>query len=238
MLFLNRTTLWEKLDAQSSFCRQGAAALKNRRLYGGHFGYRNSNVCAFSFLAANVHLELIAIQQAQALVNIADADPAAVNFLQALARHSHAVIIDFDSQPPIPPVRSKTYRAALEARRQSMLDGIFNNGLKQHAGDENVHRILVNFLEDLQVIASEPNHLDVQIVVDELDLIPQRHKRIVLSQQAAQNVRKLQHHATRHVRVKADQRRHGIQRVKKEVRIDLTGERIHPRLQQVLLILL
>ena len=39
---------------------------------------------ALAFLAANIHFELISVKQSEALVNVADADAAAVYFGEAL----------------------------------------------------------------------------------------------------------------------------------------------------------
>src|SRR6185437_8692989 len=150
MPFPDRTTPLKKLRRSKILLLKGAVALENRRLHGSYFGYGDSNVRAFAFLAADVHLELIPVEQPQALVDIAYADSAAVNLQKALARHSHAVVVYFDTQPPILPVRTQVDLSAFEAGRQSMFDRIFNDGLKQHAGDENIHGILVDFLEDLK----------------------------------------------------------------------------------------
>ena len=74
---------------------------------------------------------------------------------------------------------------------------------------------------NFEVFAAKTSNLDVQIIVDELQLLAERHKRFVLAQQPAQNVAELQHDLTRRVRVKTDQRRHGVQRVKEKMRINL-----------------
>ena len=42
----------------------------------------------------------------------------------------------------------------------------------------------------------------------------------------------------RQVRIVANQRRNGIERIEQEMRIDLAGERVHARLEQQLLVLL
>ena len=121
-------------------------------------------------------------------------------------------------------MRAQMNLSAFEARREPVLDGIFDDRLQQHAGNESFERLLVDFLEDLQLVAAEANHFDVEIVVDELELLAQRHERFVLAQQPPQNIRKLQHHAAGHVRIEADQRRDGIERIEQKMRIDLAGQ--------------
>ena len=80
---------------------------------------------------------------------------------------------------------------------------------------------IIDFFEDLQLVAAEADHFDIEIVVDEFDLFAQRHESFVLAQQPAQNIRELQHDAASHVRIKTNQRRNGVESVEKEVRIDL-----------------
>ena len=117
-----------------------------------------------------------------------------------------------------------------------MLDGIFDHGLQQHAGDEGFESVVVHFLEELKLVAAEADDFDVEIIVDELELFAQRDEGFVLAQEAAKNVGKLQDDAAGHVGIEADERGNGVERVEKEMRIDLAGERVHARFQQELLI--
>ena len=61
---------------------------------------------------------------------------------------------------------------------------------------------------------------------------PQGGEVLVLAQQPAQDIRELVDHRARLLRVGADQRRDGVQRIEQEVRIDLVAKRVHARLQQ------
>src|SRR6267378_1888512 len=97
------------------------------------------------------------------------------------------------------------------------------------------HETFVPLREELHFKA---RYFNVQVIVDEMQFLAQRHKCFVLAQQPPQNVAQLQHHAARRVRIKTDQRRHGIQRVEQKVRIDLARKRVHARLEQQLLVLL
>src|ERR1700690_2620275 len=127
---------------------------------------------------------------------------------------------------------------AFKARRQAMLDGIFDHRLQQHGGDEGGESFFLDFLEDLQFVAAEADHFDVEIIVNEFQLFAQRHERFVFAQQSPQNVRKLQHDAARHIGIEANQRRNRVECVEQEMRVDLAGERVHARAEQELLILL
>ena len=119
-----------------------------------------------------------------------------------------------------------------------MLDGVLHDRLQQHAGHKGLERALVHVLEDLQIVAAEASHFDVQIIVDKTELFVERHEGLVLAQQAAKDIAQLQDDDARQVGIIANQRRDRIERVEQEMRIDLAGERVHARLQQQLLVLL
>ena len=129
--------------------------------------------------------------------------------------------------------------AAFESRREAVLDGIFDNGLQQHAGDKGIQRVFVDFLENLQFVGAEAGHFDIQVIVDEVEFVAQRAQKFHAC--AAGGARILDNLITttaRHVGIVTNQRRNRVQRVEQEMRIDLAGKRIHARLQQQLLILL
>src|SRR4029077_20512211 len=196
------------------------------------------NLCALALLAADVHLELVAVDEAQPLVNVADTDSAAVHLRNALGRNAHTVVGNFDGETAIAVMSADVNLAALEPRRQAMLDRIFHHRLKEHAGNKRLERLRIDFLENLQLVAAEADHFDVQVVVNELELFAQRDACLRLAQQAPQDVRELQDHAAGHVRIEADQRGDGVQSVEQKMRVDLAGKRVHARFQKELLILL
>ena len=191
---------------------------------------------ALAFLATDVHFKLVAVEQAEAFVNVADADPAAVNFSEALGRDAQAVVFDFNEQAAIEMAGAEMDFAAFEARGETVLDGIFYHGLKQHAGDKSFESLVVNFLEDLKLVAAEADDFDVEVVVDKLEFFAQRDERFMLAQEAAENVGELEDHAASHVRIETDERGDCVERVEKKVGIDLGSERVHARFQQELLI--
>ena len=194
------------------------------------------NLGALAFLAADVHFKLVAVEEAEAFVHVADADSAAVNFGEALGGDAQAVVFDFDEQAAFEVAGAEMDFTAFEARGETVLDGIFDHGLEQHAGDESFESLVVNFLEDLKFVAAETDNFDVEIIVDEFELFAQRDEGFVLAEEAAENVGKLEDDAASHVRIKTDERRDGVERVEKEMGIDLGSERVHPRFQQELLI--
>ena len=87
-------------------------------------------------LAADIHLELVAVEKAQALVDVADSNAAPVHLDEPLRRDAHAVVFYFDEQAPVTAVRAQVNLPALQARRQAMLDGILDDRLQKHARNE------------------------------------------------------------------------------------------------------
>jgi hypothetical protein len=158
---------------------------------GSEFGDFDVNLGALTLLAADVHFELIAVEQAQAFVDVADADSSSVNFREALGGDAHSVIFNFDKQAAIHAASANVDFSSLQARGEAVLDRVFDHGLKQHAGNESLQSVLVNFLENLQLVAAEADHFDVEVIVDEFELFAQRDEGFVLAKQAAQNVGKL-----------------------------------------------
>src|SRR3984893_14491783 len=124
-------------------------------------------------------------------------------------------------QPPAAVGGAQLDSPAFQLRRQPVLQAIFDNGLQQHARNERLQGLVVNRFDKLQVVAPEARHLNVQVVIDEIQFFFQLHKRLVLAQKSPQDVTELQHHAARRVRIEPDQRRYCIQRIEQKVRVDL-----------------
>ena len=105
-------------------------------------------------------------------------------------------------------------------------------------GTATSRRLAFNFLHDPQFVMSEADDLDIQVIVNKIELVFELNEGIALPQQSPQNVRKLDDHLARLVRIEAHQRGNGVQGVEQEVRIDLALQRLHAGLQQQTLLLL
>src|SRR5882672_3297907 len=57
-----------------------------------------------------------------------------------------------------------------QLRRQPVLQAILHHGLEQHARHKRFQGGIVYLLHDVQIVFSESRHLDVQVIVDELQL--------------------------------------------------------------------
>ncbi len=126
--------------------------------------------------------------------------------------------------------------AAFEARGESVFDGIFDHRLKQHAGDESFKAIVVNVFENLKLVPAETDDFDVEVVVDEFQLFAQRTKVSCLRKRRRRMLESLRTTPRAMSGSKRMKRGDGVERVEKEVGIDLGGERVHASFQQELLI--
>ena len=112
-----------------------------------------------------------------------------------------------------------------------MLDAVLDQGLQQHAGHQQLQRVGIDFLHHAQLLRAKPHHLDAQVVVGKGQLFAERHIRIVILEQRAQDVAQLHNHLPRHLRPEADQRSDGIERVEQKVGIDLPLQGVEARFQ-------
>ena len=183
-------------------------------------------------------MEIGAVEDAEALADVAEADAFDVDVGHFLFGDADAVVFDFDVQAAVAIGGAKLDFSAVEFGSEAVFEAIFDDGLQKHAGDEGFERFIVDVLDDVEVVAAEAGDLDIEIVVDEFELFAQRHKRFVLAEQTAENVAELEHHAASVIGIEADERGDGVQRIEKKVRIDLAGERVHARFEQELLVAL
>ena len=87
--------------------------------------------------------------------------------------------------------------AALDLRRKTVLDGILDDWLQHHAGNNHIKGLRVEVLHDLQLFRTKTGDFDVEIVVDELHLLPQQDKCVMFPEQRTQYVGELHNQVSR-----------------------------------------
>src|SRR4029077_15478126 len=92
--------------------------------------------------------------------------------------HTHAVVFDFDNQLGVRHPAAHVNAAAFDSRRKTVLDGIFDQRLQQHAGDHDVQGMRIEFFDYAQFVTAKADDFDVEVIVDELQFLVQRDKRI------------------------------------------------------------
>jgi hypothetical protein len=193
---------------------------------------------ALTFVARDVEVEIGAVENAQALADVAEADPFDVDVGHFFFGDANPVVFDLDVQAAIAVRRSHKDAAAFDLWSQAVFEAVFDDGLEQHAGDEGLERVFADFFHDVEVVFAEAGDFDVEVVVDERELFAKRDEGFVFAEETAKNVAELQNDAAGGVGVHADQSRDGVEGVEEEVRIDLAGEGVHAGAKEQLLMAL
>src|SRR5665213_1548629 len=112
-----------------------------------------------------------------------------------------------------------------------MLDRVFDQRLQQHTGHYDRQSVFRDLLHHAQLL-SEPDHFDVEIVIREGKLFFERHERVAVFKQDAQDIRQLHDHLARQLWLGPNKRGNRVERVKQEVRVNLALQRVEMRLYQ------
>ena len=154
------------------------------------------------------HAGGVAVENLQALGNVRHADAGAAKAVGLLDQlggaHADPIVLYFNDEGLRTPAAAEIDASAFDLGRQPVLDRIFHQRLEQHGGHQHLQRFRLEFLDDAKLVAAEAHDFDIEIVVDELDFLAQRHKRIGAVQQAAQNPCQLDDQFARGVGVEAD----------------------------------
>src|ERR1700739_4947511 len=186
-------------------------------------------------MAIDGHAGGVAIEHLQALRDICHTDthpcPRAA-FFDLSSAHTDTVVLNFDDQARVCKAAAKINAAPLHLGGKTMLDGIFNQRLQQHAGNDHIERSRIDILDHAQLVGAKADHFDVEIIVDELEFVPVRCKGLAAVKEAAENGGQFENHLAGRVGIEPHQRRNRIQCVEQEMRIDLVLQRLHAGVQQ------
>src|SRR5207253_4093569 len=108
---------------------------------------------------------------------------------------------------------------------------------QEHAANQAGERARLDLFHHSQLLRAETHHFDIEVIVNKFQLLTQSKEGLRLAQKAAQNVGQLHDEQPGSIGFHPHQRRNGIQRVEKKMRIDLALQRLHARLQQQTLML-
>ena len=178
-----------------------------------------------------------AVDDPQAFVHVLQADSAPSAGVGDVGHHAQAVVDDLDHGVAPGASARDGDAAAADLARDAVLDGVLHQGLQQHAGHELVEGLRGDALLDDQRLA-EADGLDVEVLVDRRDLLPQGDEVLLAPQQPAQQAGQLADQHAGGLGLRADEGRDGRQRVEQEVGVDLAREGLDPGLHEKLLLLL
>src|SRR5271165_4737101 len=179
-----------------------------------------------------------AVEDAESFADIAEADAFDVDLGHFFFGDADAVVFDFDVQAAVAIGGAELDFAAVEFWSEAVFQTVFDDGLEKHAGDEGFERLFVDLLDDVEVVLAEAGDFNIEIVVDEFELFAQRHEGLVLAKETPQDVAELEDYFARVIRIETDEGGDGVQRIEKEVWVDLAGERVHARFEEELLVTL
>src|SRR5207245_2562312 len=97
--------------------------------------------------------------------------------------------------------------ASVYFRRQAMLYGVLDQRLQQHARNHGVERRSLELLHDTQLVATEADDFNIEIVVDKFQLLAQGDEGVRAAEQAAQDIGQFDNQLTGSVGIEANQRR-------------------------------
>src|SRR5262245_11660924 len=209
---------------QPGLCRrllQRADRFLQGRSGGGELRDFDADQSSLPRAAFDLQAELGAIENAKTLPDVAEADTFYVDVRHALLGDADAVVFDFDLQAAAALLCVQADAAAFDLGREAVLEAVLHHRLQQHARNERLQRLVVDFLDDLEVVLAEAGHLDVQIVVDELQFFFERNEGFVFAQDAAQDVAEFEHNAPRSIGINPYQSGNGVERVEQKMRVDL-----------------
>ncbi len=113
-----------------------------------------------------------------------------------------------------------------------MANGVFNQWLQDHGGHHHVQRGRVDFLDHPKLVAPETHDLNVQVIGDEVEFLPQGRKVGLRLEPPPQDVGEFHQHLACGAWVQPDQRRDGIERVEEKMRVDLADQAVHAGLDE------
>ncbi len=205
---------------------------------GDQFGDIDFDEGALAGAAFDLEMEIGAIEDAEALADVAEADAFDVHVGHFFFGDADAVVFYFDVQAAAAIGGAELNFAAVELGSEAVFETILYDGLEKHAGDEGFEGFVVNLLDDVEVVAAEAGDFDIEIVVDKFDLFAERDESFVLAEEAAEDVTELEDYTASVVGIETNEGGDGVERVEKEMRIDLAGEGVHAGFQEELLVAL
>src|SRR3972149_3029206 len=127
--------------------RAGGGRLRGEQL--GDFDADGGAQAGEAFDAQQV---VLTVEHLQALVDVGDADAALVDLGDAVGGDADPVVFDFDNQAAVVAGGAQADLPAFQPRPQAVADGVLDDGLQEHAGDDNVEGFVVGLFAELELL--------------------------------------------------------------------------------------
>jgi hypothetical protein len=102
-----------------------------------------------AFVAGDVEVEIGAVEDAKPLADVAETNAFDVHVGHFFLGDPDAIVFDFDVQAAVAIGGSDKDAAAFEFRSEAVFEAVFDDRLKEHAGDEGLERVFADFLDDV-----------------------------------------------------------------------------------------
>ena len=112
------------------------------------------------------------------------------------------------------------------------------SGCRRMLGTRTLEGLGIDVLFDAQLVGAKADHLDVEVIVGEAELVAEGDVGVVILEQRAQDVGQFHGHLARQFGPAADQRSDGVEGVEEEVRIDLALEGVEAGFEQEMFLFL
>jgi len=112
---------------------------------------------------------LLAVEDFEALLHVfhANAGAVAADAGVGTVAHADAIVGNFDDDAIALEFAAQGDGATVDARLESVLDGVFDQGLKKNAGDEHVEGVGIDLFFDAELFNAEADDFDVEIIIGE-----------------------------------------------------------------------
>ena len=152
---------------------------------------------------------------------VGEADPFASRGLGlGLGRDADAVIANGEDEAIIEAERFKHEQAWGKARFDAVADGVFGDGLEDHGGHEQIQGLGLDMVFDGEP-AAEAHSFDVEVEIQQLQFAADGDLLFLGFEGGAEEVAEVRDHVIGAVRIFVDERGDGVERVEKEVRLEL-----------------
>jgi hypothetical protein len=179
--------------------------------FAGGEGHAERDAGASARAADDVDLGFFSVEDLDSFADVTHADAGA--FADETADGSgggaagfdaYAVVFDFEEEAAFVDAGAEGNGAAGDAGLEAVLDGVFDKGLEEHRGNDDVEGFGGNFFYDAELLA-EADDFDVEVIVGEVELFAERDEGVAVAEEDAEDVGELDDHLAGEVGLGADE---------------------------------
>jgi len=144
--------------------------------FAGGEGHAEGDAGAAAGSADDVNVGFVTVEDLDAFADVAHADAGAFPNKAgdgggggAAGLDADAVVFDFEEEAAVRDAGTESNGAAGDAGLEAVLDGILDEGLEEHGGDDDVEGVGRDFFDYAELV-SEADYFDVKVIVGEVEL--------------------------------------------------------------------